>query len=162
MIGHALSDLRPGDAEVIAGWVASPGELRAWAGPGANWPVQPSDFADWHAEPDVRPQVLLYEGNPVAYGEIWFDHQEREVEFARLIVRPDVRSRGIGRCLVRSLLEVAASTGLPVAFIRVAPENVPALACYERAGFTRVPADEQQRYNRGQPAEYIWLCVQLT
>jgi ribosomal protein S18 acetylase RimI-like enzyme len=161
-MGHALSDLRPGDAEVIAGWVASPEELRAWAGPGVNWPVRPSDLAHWRAEPDVRPHVLLYEGDLVAYGEIWSDRQEREVELARLIVRPDMRSRGIGRCLVRSLLEVAASTGWPVAYIRVAPENAPALACYDRAGFTRVPADEQQRYNRGQPVEYLWLRIQLT
>ncbi|MGV3720957.1 MAG: GNAT family N-acetyltransferase [Actinomycetota bacterium] len=154
--------VRAGDAEVIAGWARTPQEARLWAGPGARWPVIASHLREWHADADIHPYVLLTDNYPVAYGEIWLDFQEQELELARLIVRPDLRGRGIGRRLVRKLIESAASTGLPVVFMRVAPENASALACYERCGFARVPDGDQRRYNQGQLVDYVWLTATLT
>ena len=63
----------------------------------------------------------------------------------------------MGRLLVSKLLEQAAPTGYPAAFVRVVPENGAALACYRAAGFTPVSAEEQGRFNEGQPVEYVWL-----
>jgi [ribosomal protein S18]-alanine N-acetyltransferase len=42
-------------------------------------------------------------------------------------------------------------------WMRVVPWNAPALACYEGAGFVRTTAEEEVRFNRGQPYEYVWL-----
>jgi ribosomal protein S18 acetylase RimI-like enzyme len=153
--------VRAADVAVVASWARSQQEARFWAGSKAEWPVRASDLHEWHADPDVRPYVLLADGRPIAYGEIWLDHQEQEVELARLIVRPDLRGRGIGRHLVRNLKEMAASTGLPVAVMRVMPENASALTCYARSGFVPLPASEQQQYNHGQPVDYIWLTAPL-
>ena len=55
------------------------------------------------------------------------------------------------------LLEQAAETGYPAAFVRVAPENAAALACYAAAGFAPVTPDERRRFNAGQPVAYAWL-----
>jgi ribosomal protein S18 acetylase RimI-like enzyme len=144
-----LKEFRPTDAATIASWAGSEAEALAWCGrarPG------PSAFEEWHRDPDVSAFVLLQDGEPVAYGELWIE--THEVELGRLIVRPSARGRGIGRALVEALL--ARASDRP-AFVRVLPENAPALACYRGAGFARVSPEEEARFNDGQPRTYVWL-----
>ena len=148
---------RASDTDVIAGWATSAGEARWWGGHAVLWPVDPSIFRAWHADPDVRPYVLREDGVLLAYGEVWVDDDEQEVELGRIIVRPERRGRGVGRRVVRLLLDQAAQTGYRTAFLRVAAENAAALVCYQAAGFVPVPADEQRKFNQGQPVEYVWL-----
>ena len=148
---------RASDTDVIAGWATSAGEARWWGGQAVLWPVDPSIFLAWHADPDVRPYVLREDGVLLAYGEIWVDHDEQEVELGRIIVRPERRGQGVGRLLVSLLRDQAAPSGYRSAFVRVAPENAAALDCYQAAGFAPVSADEQREFNQGQPIEYVWL-----
>jgi [ribosomal protein S18]-alanine N-acetyltransferase len=145
------------DAAEVAGWLQSSEGARDWGGPATEWPLRPEQFQSWHHDPDVRPYVLVAGESAVAYGEIWLDREEQEVELARLLVRPERRGQGIGTHLVRALLGQAALTGLPRAFIRVAPGNQPAIRCYRRAGFLHVSPAAQRHYNEGQPLEYLWL-----
>jgi ribosomal protein S18 acetylase RimI-like enzyme len=114
-------------------------------------------FGRWHADPDVRPYTFCHEEKPIGYGELWVDDPEQEVELARIIVSPDQRGRGVGRRLVRELLERAALTGLPDAFVRVVPENRAAIGCYRGAGFSPVSEPEREEFNRGQPFDYVWM-----
>jgi len=104
-------------------------------------------FAQWHQDPDTRPYVLHTFFILIAYGEVWIDESAGECELARLIVKPTVRGRGIGRRLAEKLAAVATTFGLDVAFIRVLPENEPASTCYRHAGFQRVSADEETQFN---------------
>jgi ribosomal protein S18 acetylase RimI-like enzyme len=145
------------DASVIAGWATSAAEARWWGGHAVLWPVDPSVFCAWHEDPDVRPYVLREDGVLLAYGEVWVDDDEQEVELGRIIVRPERRGQGVGRIVVSLLLDQATRTGYRSAFLRVAAENAAALVCYQAAGFVRVPADEQRAFNQGQPIEYVWL-----
>jgi ribosomal protein S18 acetylase RimI-like enzyme len=105
----------------------------------------------WHDDPDVHPFILTDGATLLAYGEVWVDVVEQEVELARLIVAPGQRGQGLGVALVRMLLEEASSTGYPRAFLRVVPDNHVAIRCYLRAGFTVLSPAEQQTFNRGQP-----------
>ncbi len=118
-------------------------------------------FGRWRADPDVNPYVLCDVEEPVGYGEVWIDEPEKEVELARILVSPDYRGRGVGRRLVRRLLERAARSGLPDAFVRVVPENGAALACYRDAGFSPVSEEEREEFNRGQPVDYVWMHYPL-
>ncbi len=99
------------DAQDIAGWATSADEARWWGGHTVTWPVDPSIFCAWHEDPDVRPYVLREDGDLLAYGEVWVDDDEQEVELGRIIVRPERRGRGIGRLLVSLLLDQATQTG---------------------------------------------------
>jgi len=141
-----LTAFRAGDAAAIASWPTSEEEARAWCGRAQ------AGFAEWHRDPDVTPYVLRDGDEPVAYGEVWQDGDD--VELARLIVRPDRRNAGVGRSLVRKLLDRAGSR---VSFVRVVPENAAALACYRGAGFRPVPAPDAARFNAAQPRAYAWL-----
>jgi len=142
----SLRRFRKDDGGAIAGWAVSEAEARAWCGRAE------AAFDEWHADPDVRPYVLVRGGEPLAYGEIWVEGNE--VELARLIVRPGDRGLGVGRRLVAELL---ARADAAAAYVRVLPGNAPALACYRGAGFARVPAAEENEFNRGQPSRYVWL-----
>lgn len=142
---------------LVVRWASSPEEVRRWAGASERWPLQSETLAAWHEDPDVHPYLLLEGDRPAAYGEVWVDAEEREVELARIIVRPGRRGQGLGRALVALLLEQAAGTGYPAAYVRVAPDNARALACYCGAGFTPVPEAEWLQFNAGQPLAYVWL-----
>jgi len=85
----------------------------------------------------------------VAYGELWIDEAEQEVELARIIVRPAHRGRGVGKLYVKVLVDRAATFGYAEIFLRVLPDNPRAIHCYEAAGFAAVPSEDQKSFNRG-------------
>ena len=98
----------------------------------------------------------LQRGQLVAYGETWVDHDEGEVELARLIVDPARRGQGIGRILVGELVVQAVAHYAHV-FMRVHPDNATALRCYAGAKFVRVAAEQEAEWNAPQPVPYVWL-----
>ena len=148
---------QPSHAATVAGWSRSAEEAAAWVSLPEH-PFPAAVVASWWEEPGVHARVLLDpDGAPVAYGEVWDDEEEDEVELARLIVDPARRRGGVGRLLVRELLAVAAGTGRASCFLRVAPGNAPALALYRAAGFRPVDPALAADWNRAQPVDYTWL-----
>jgi ribosomal protein S18 acetylase RimI-like enzyme len=146
----------PGRSSVILDWVTSDDEARRWASLQSR-PSGPALFDRWHAEAGVRPYLLETDGAVVGYGEIWQDADEDEAEIARLIVDPARRGEGLGQGLARLLLAEAHRLGWADVWLRVAPDNEPALRAYAAAGFTRATAAEEAAFNVGQPAEFIWM-----
>src|SRR5262245_18409402 len=128
--------LRPFEsaAAVVAGWATTEQETRMWCGADA---VPPEVVAGWGAESGVQPFGLYHDERLVAYGEAWVDDDESEVELARLIVDPAERAHGLGRRLVTELVAVALRHH-PAVFMRVHPDNAPALRCYAAADFVPV------------------------
>lgn len=153
-----LTQFTPSHSELVASWAPTPTDLSHWAA----LSEAPTDetFARWHAATGVHTRLLI-EGAPVAYGELWVSEEEDEVELARLLVAPDCRTRGVGRALVRLLVEEARSFPVSTAWVRVVPENVAALRCYAAAGFTRASLAEEAEFNAAQPRAYRWLRLAL-
>lgn len=150
-----LIAFEPAHAAVVAAWATSPEETRRWC---SRDEVTPEAVAGWAAEPEVVAYVAVVGSEPVGYGELWLDDDEAEVELARLIVAPAHRGRGAGRRMVTLLVERARDHH-PAVFLRVRPDNAPALRCYTGAGFTPVPAEQADEWNRNQPVPYTWLTV---
>ncbi|MFN7223309.1 MAG: ribosomal protein S18-alanine N-acetyltransferase [Paracoccaceae bacterium] len=71
-----------------------------------------------------------------------------EAELLTLAVSPDLRRLGMGRRLVHTFQTEAAARGATSAFLEVAASNFPAVALYERAGFT--PVGRRKGYYKGQ------------
>jgi ribosomal protein S18 acetylase RimI-like enzyme len=120
-------------------------------------PVPVAKIVAWAAEAGVRPFGLHAGQHLVAYGEVWIDDDEAEVELARLIVDPDRRGRGIGRTLVTELV-ARAQASYPDIFMRVHPDNAAALRCYAAASFVQVDAELQAQWNASQPVPYVWVA----
>ena len=122
-----LEPFRQRHAVDVAGWAATPEEATWWGGHATRWPVDASALSAWHADPDVRPYVLVDAGAPAGYGEVWVDEEEQEVELGRIVVAPG------GLAASRSFSPV--------------PRSSPS---------SRVPSRDS-RLQPGQPAAYAWL-----
>lgn len=157
-----LADFENLDSAEITRWPTTLGEARAWAGALLDDFPNPEEILAWQRGGDAGGYVLRQAGSPVAYGELWIDRTVNEAELAKIIVKPSLRRRGIGSRFVRLLLERAGALGLPVAYVRVVPDNVEAIRCYEHAGFVRVSPNEQRDFNENQPRPYVWLKRSLS
>lgn len=142
-------------AATVASWATSPVEATRWCGH-TDGLVPAAKVATWATEDGVRPFGLYDADELVAYGELWLDDEEGEVELARLIVDPGRRGQGIGRTLVTELV-ARAQLSYPSVFMRVHPDNQAALRCYSAASFTRVNAELEAQWNAPQPVQYVWL-----
>lgn len=157
-----LTDFNDHHGRKIVLWVQSQSEARAWCGLSWGQVKTAKIFSNWHGVNDVHPYILSMGSAPVGYGEIWTDPLEKEVELARIIVKPQSRGKGLGQRLVKKLLQKAELFGYPYAFVRVVPKNIAAIRCYKNAGFVPVSSKEARVFNKDQPVEYVWLKCQLT
>lgn len=145
------------DAAEIAAWPLTAEECAAWAGQRARFPLDPDQFRIWHADMQVHPFTGLEADQLVAYGELWVDVAEQEIELARILVKPDCRGKGLGQAFVTALIKVASTYGIDDLFLRVLPENLAAISCYEKCEFIRLDRATQNAFNQGQPTEYVWM-----
>jgi RimJ/RimL family protein N-acetyltransferase len=150
----------PAGAALVASWAVGEEEVRSW------WAVEGGAVAAeavvaWSETDDVEAYLFAEAdaGPDVAYGELWLDHEEGDLELAHLVVAPERRGRGVGRAFVRALAEHArqAHPELSLVVLRVQPQNARAIRAYLAAGFVAVPADEQDTWNQGQRAVYHWM-----
>ena len=61
-----------------------------------------------------------------------------EAHVLNLCIRPEFRSRGFGRLMLRHLLELAISAGAHEIFLEVRPSNLAAIRLYQASGFEQV------------------------
>jgi len=147
----------PSDAPIVATWSLSSDEAKRWWGSDGRLP-EPADITAWWQSDDVVPWLLVdHDDRPVAYGELWLDADEDEVELAHLIVDPDRRRQGLGRLLVAGLVDAARGTGLASCFLRVRPDNAAAMGLYRSTGFVDFDEKRTAEWNLEQPVEYAWL-----
>jgi ribosomal protein S18 acetylase RimI-like enzyme len=152
-----LSKFDASHAPLVLSWVRSATQLEFWCSRTDHPLTDDTIFTRWHADPSVTPHLLLEDGEVVAYGEIWRDDEEAEFELARLVVAPQARGRGVGKTLVGHLLEELRGSAYEWVYVRVVPDNEIAIACYEGAGFRRLDAADEARFNLEQPRAYTWL-----
>lgn len=91
---------------------------------------------------DLRAAPLLWVGacdNDGLMGAAAWEETAEEVDIARLVVSPDRHRRGVGKALVREVLELSAGRRTTVSTGR---DNAPARQLYERLGFVTVGDEE--------------------
>jgi ribosomal protein S18 acetylase RimI-like enzyme len=157
-----LQEFDPPHPALVASWAVGDEVVRSWCA--VEGDAVPADVvAGWSEADDVEAFLFTFgeDESYVAYGELWLDDEEGEVELARLLVSPERRGRGVGRALVRELVDRARNTHpeLSDVILRVRPENAQAIRAYVAAGFVDVPADEQATWNAGQRFANPWMVV---
>jgi RimJ/RimL family protein N-acetyltransferase len=151
-------ELRPFDARAasqVSSWASSADEVWAWCSR-RDAPVPAEEIVRWSSAADVEAYTLGQGDEIIAYGELWLDDEEMEVELARLIVAPAHRGRGFGRELVTALTDLAHRRQ-PLAVLRVHPHNTAARRCYAAAGFERVSPVDEAEWNAHEPIAYVWM-----
>ena len=85
-----------------------------------------------------------------------------EVEILSLGVLPDFRQGGVGRALLRAVIDEAVRRGLPSAVLEVAADNAAARRLYAAAGFAAV--GRRPRYYRrgGETIDALLLRCPVT
>jgi ribosomal-protein-alanine N-acetyltransferase len=81
-------------------------------------------------------RVVEAGGEVAGYGIMSFGAGEAHI--LNICVRADLRSQGVGRRLMASLLEQASDAYMQDVFLEVRPSNNVALTLYESMGFVRV------------------------
>jgi ribosomal protein S18 acetylase RimI-like enzyme len=144
-------------APLVAGWATSAHEVALLCG-SEEFPFPAALLGSWPKADDDIARYLLVDGEtPIGYGELWLDDEEDEVELARIIVAPQHRARGHGVRLVRALLAHALRAEQSNIFLRVRPDNTPAIRTYEKVGFQPVDAALAAEWNAPQPIDYAWF-----
>ena len=63
----------------------------------------------------------------------------RDAFLTEIFVAPVHRRGGVARALMYAVIDSARAAGAAALHLMVYPDNTPAIALYERAGFTRIP-----------------------
>ena len=143
-------------AGTVLGWVESAEEADRWASAGSRV-LEPALLREWHADPEVRP-YLCFEGERA--GRIRRGLGGPRGRRSR--ARPYPRRPGAAAPRDRPPPDRAARRASPRAgfadvWLRVVPDNEPALAAYRAAGFVRTSPEEEASFNEGQPCAYVWM-----
>ncbi|MBN1512576.1 MAG: GNAT family N-acetyltransferase [Phycisphaerae bacterium] len=134
-------------APVVASWVRDDTELFQLT-PTTPPPLTPEKVLAW-----VRPNGRAYLGFagsrdvPCLYGELNpMRTNDEHLWIGHVLADPQCRGRGLGQLFVRGLLESGFGEFCAERIsLIVFPDNIPAVRCYERVGFT-LRGDEHHRF----------------
>jgi len=117
-----------------------------------------SFLAEVERNPDIGyPIVLRSHAEIVAYAVAWFIVDE--IHIGNVAVRPEYQGQGIGRAVLRTILEEGERRGMTYATLEVRPSNQRALALYERFGFRQIAVRKQ--YYRDNREDALVLALEL-
>jgi RimJ/RimL family protein N-acetyltransferase len=147
-----LRQFDPLYASLVAGWVATPEELRLLA-PATEGPLTAAKVRSWHKK-GVNAFLGWFDDEdlPVGYGEInVMPYTDGQMWLGHILVAPSHRRLGLGRRLVRGLLEIAFEelNAWNVCLI-VFPDNAVAIHCYEAVGMTEVGPERWRHPDTGE------------
>ncbi len=131
----SLVPVTDADMDELMTWFPDAAAVDIWSGPKFRYPFTRETFREdcrWDDFPSFRLQDPA--GAFAAFGQV--NERHDRVHFARLVVNPSGRGQGIGRRLIRHLIEEGRSRfDHAECGLFVYRRNVQALRCYEGAGF---------------------------
>ena len=84
----------------------------------------------------ARYVVVREDGEPIAYAGVWFVLDEGHI--TNIAVRPDRRGMGYGELVTRSMIQLAADSGMNWMTLEVRRSNKIAQSLYHKLGFIDV------------------------
>lgn len=140
-----LEPFEESDFDRLIQWCLSSDSLVQWGGPAYEYPLTREQLKQHleHAS-GASPECLIYkalrdrDGAIVGHGELGsIDRPNLSAKLQRILVGPmELRGRGLGTMIVRSLLRIAfQDLRLHRVSLYVFDFHESAIRCYERAGF---------------------------
>ncbi|KAB2328703.1 GNAT family N-acetyltransferase [Cytobacillus depressus] len=135
------------DFKQLINWVSSPQFLRHWGGPAFQYPLSENQLEKYienanRDSSDTLAYKVLDKETGSVIGHISLGKIDRKNKSARvgkvLVGDKNVRGKGIGQQMMKEILKVAfEDLNLHRVSLGVFDFNVSAIACYEKAGFTK-------------------------
>ncbi|MBY6036900.1 GNAT family N-acetyltransferase [Fictibacillus nanhaiensis] len=132
-----IRDVMLEDEPIIKEWLNAPQDCENVTG---NRVYSSEMFYSWYKAHDQMGYMFEEDSESVAFGEIWVDEEEKDLEIAHLVVKPSARNRGIGKRFIQKLLEKCKDYPYEWVFLRIEPKNEQALQCYKGVGFVEDPS----------------------
>ena len=137
----SVERMRPGDLE----------EVLAIEGASFSMPWSRGAFLyEMEQNRVARCWVMREAGRLVGYLCLW--EVADELHITNIAVHPATRRRGIGRALLRTVLDEASGRGLRLVVLEVRPSNHEARTLYESFGFRVVGRRRGYYYDTGEDA----------
>jgi ribosomal-protein-alanine N-acetyltransferase len=107
----------------------------------------------------ARRLVLLVEREDVLLGFLVAQHIASEWELENIVVSSAERRKGIGRRLLRALMDAASQSASESIFLEVRESNLPARRFYQKTGFQQ--AGVRKGYYRDPPEDAILYRLEV-
>ena len=126
---------RAGDINRLMRWFPDAQSIRNWGGPNFRFPFTRHSFAeDMHWGRMASYSICNAAGELAAFGQVY--ERYGRINLARLVVNPERRGAGLGRRLIRHLMDEGGKDFDCDEFsLFVYRDNVTALRCYQGEGF---------------------------
>lgn len=126
----------------LIAWIDNEQLLYQFAGPVFQYPLTEFQLEQYLAESSRFPYVVMdcISGKPLGHAEVYRLSATRGKLCRLLIADPGQRGRGLGQELVGELVRICREEfGFHQIELNVYDWNLPAIHCYEKAGFVRNP-----------------------
>lgn len=120
-----------------------------------------SDSRDLSRGSDPRSWIGRLDGDPAGCVLLYVE-TDTLAEFRRLWVRPDVRRQGVGRALLRTVIEAARQEGVETLALTTPPWGTAGHELYESMGFERTPPYPETNLDEQFHDEAIFMQLDLT
>ena len=97
-------------------------------------------------------------GRAVAYGGMWLILDEAHI--TNIAVHPRYRGKGIGKALLKGMIDYGISKGIKSFTLEVRESNHAAIALYSRLGFKRAGTRKGYYPDTREDAIIMWLRTQ--
>jgi ribosomal protein S18 acetylase RimI-like enzyme len=150
-----LREARQADLDVLRGWFPDAATTTDWGGPEFRFPHTAASFREDCCWDRLAGFALSGpDGTLEGFGQL-YDHLGR-IHLARLAVRPDRRGQGVGKALIRALLDAGRQRWpYEEASLYVFRHNARACACYRALGFRAAPFPAE----RARFADTCWFLT---
>ena len=126
------------DAREVVGWVEHAQALYLFSGPRLTWPLTVEQLQGMLAIEGLAASVVVSRtGEVVAHFDLTIDGALARL--GRVIVKPELRGRGLASRIVDLAVAQAQRLGAEVVQLNVITTNEPAIRAYRRAGFDALP-----------------------
>lgn len=125
------------DYETLLSWVPTVEALFLFSGTNEPWPLTEDDLAQRALHPEIFAWTAVTAADPhrdIGHIEI-IRTTPTSGRFARVLIEPESRGKGLARELINAGLDSARTLGLDRIDLNVVVGNEPALRTYRRAGF---------------------------
>ena len=131
----ALHRAAEADIDDLMSWFPTPDDIIIWGGPEFRFPFTRETFLEDTRFSRMASFSLRDPGGGfVAFGQLY--DRDGRIHLARLVVKPAMRGKGIGKRLMNMLMEVGLSLYSADEYsLFVFRENPPAYECYRSMGF---------------------------